>query len=122
MTFLSSLGSGSTIASRISSSSSSILASEVFSSSRNSGSSPSASSSRAPAASSEACRHSSASLAAGPSPRDPRPPSARQLGASPQPPVLAADLRIAVAIADHLGIGHQAADLGEAGLDLLDEG
>src|SRR3954447_12191396 len=77
MTSLSSLGSRSTIASRISSSSSARRSRAVVSISRSSGSSPSsASSSCAPAASSVAWRHSSASFAAGSRRRYSRPTSA----------------------------------------------
>ena len=105
MTSLSSFGSRSTMARRISSSSSSRRRRAVASISRSSGSSsPSSSSSCAPAASSAARRHSSASLAA---------PSRRA--------VLAPDLGVALAVADDLGVGHRARQLGEARLDLLDE-
>src|SRR5215210_3219137 len=80
MTSLSSLGSRSTIATRISSSSSPRRSRERVSSSRSSGSSPSsASSSSAPAASSVARRHSSASFAAGSSRLYSRPTSAKRL-------------------------------------------
>jgi hypothetical protein len=76
MTFLSSLGSRSTMARRISSSRRSISARAAPSIPRTSGSSPSASISRAPASSSTARRHRSASLAAGSSCRKLRPAAA----------------------------------------------
>src|SRR2546421_3489784 len=77
ITSLSSFGSGSTMASRISSSSSPRRSSEVRSSSRNSGSSPSSFRiSRAPAASSAAFRYSAASTCAGSSAWYARPTSA----------------------------------------------
>src|SRR5919112_2151763 len=80
MTSLSSLGSRSTIAIRISSSSSARRSRECWRGSRSSGSSPSsASSSWAPATSSVVRRHSSASLAAGSSRRYSRPVSANRL-------------------------------------------
>src|ERR1700754_4922338 len=78
ITFLSSLGSRSTIASRISSSRRSIRSRASLSSARISGSSPSASSSSAPSASETASRHSSASFAAGASWLKARPASAKR--------------------------------------------
>src|SRR6266508_34967 len=44
-----------------------------------------------------------------------------QLGRALQARVLTPDIGIALAVADHLGVGHGARELGEARLDLLDE-
>ena len=79
ITFLASLGSASTIASRISSSISASRDRAVSSISRTSGSSPSASISCAPASSSTVRRHSSASLCATSSWLYSRPAAARRL-------------------------------------------
>ena len=104
MTFLSSLGSRSTIARRISCSMRSISARAAPSISRTSASSPSSSISRAPASSSTARRHSSASLAADLELAEVAPGRGR-----------------ALAIPEDLGVGHLALGVGEARLDLLHE-
>ena len=46
---------------------------------------------------------------------------ARQLVRGLELPVLAPDLRVALAVGDHLRIGHLALELREAALDLVDE-
>src|SRR3954466_14862231 len=118
MTSLSSLGSRSTIARRISSSSSSIRARAASISARSSGSSPlSASISSAPSASDLACRH-------------PPPPPASRLGCPPLPrePCRGGELveeapglRVALTVPDHVGVRHLRLHVSEPGLDLLDE-
>src|SRR3954465_15123443 len=113
MTSLSSLGSRSTIARRISSSSSARRCSAVASISRTSGSSPSASSSRAPAAPSSAAAPGGGGGGAGPLLGEP--------GRGLELAVRATDLGVALAVVDHRGIDDLLRQRVEALLDLTDQ-